>query len=154
MCCVYWVSWKVTGSSCYSLAFSRPRRYPANQCNICFDPWRPLSWAANSGCCPGGWPHHGLCLWRVFSLFLRISAELIWSLSETPWTNLSSDKTHAFRSANAKGSICLLVKWADTAFQLCTASSLGHTQQTWDVGSTLVYSWPSDYDAGPTVNQH
>ena len=27
------------------------------------------------------------------------------------------------------------------------------TQQTWDVGPTLAYCWPTVYDVGPTVNQ-
>ena len=35
----------------------------------------------------------------------------------------------------------------------CNSGFSDNTQQTWDVGPTLIYCWPTVYDVGPTVNQ-
>ena len=67
---------------------------------------------------------------NCFSVYRRytVASELkdpIWHSLEWQIGSFSSEATiRLCRSARPKGSICLFVKWTDTAFWLCTAVSL------------------------------
>ena len=89
----------------------------------------------------------------------RLSIRPAFRLCYAVWTNSQTSQTasifrmffSAVYSRSSNTNLCSFYFSKNDLFDHIHLSDI--SQQTWDVGPTLVYCWPNVYDVGPTANQ-